>query len=122
MKTETLKNAVIAVLLIIIGILIGLCFDSITEPTLTQSMIEQTEEKVQVKTDAVRQILREADTNAASVAPRVERHVDSLGSVDVARELNALLQLSRMERRDSAGSAGLANAGARILDDGSGGS
>ena len=97
MKTGTLKNAVIAVLLIVIGILVWLCFDSITEPRLTESMIEQTEEKVQVKTDAVRQILRKADTNAAEVAPRVKRHVDSLGSADVARELNALLQLSRVE-------------------------
>ena len=121
MKTETLKNAVIAVLLIIIGILIWLCFDSITEPRLTESMIEQTEEKVQVKTDAVRQILRKADTNAAEVAPRVKRHVDSLGSADVARELNALLQLSRVERRDSVGSAGMANSVSGLLDDGSGG-
>lgn len=120
MKMETLKNAVIAVLLIITGILIWLSFDSITEPTITKSMIEQTEEKVQVKTDAVRQILRKADTDAAGVAPRVERHVDSLGDADVARELNALLQLSRMERRDSSGSAGMANTGARILDGGSG--
>ena len=122
MKTETLKNAVIAVLLIIIGILIWLWLDSATESTLTQSMIEQTEEKVQVKTDAVQRILQKADTDAAGVASRVERHVDSLGSADVARELNALLQLSRMERRDSTGSAGLANPGSGILDDGSGGS
>lgn len=121
MKMETLKNAVIAVLLIIIGILCWLYFDSIVEPTLTESKIEQAEEKVQVKTDAVQRILREADANAANVAPRVESRVNSLSSVDVAGELNALLDISRMERRDTGRSTGLEDSGSGVLDDGSGG-
>lgn len=121
MKMETLKNTVIALLLVVIGILCWLYFDSITEPRLTESIIEQVEEKVQVKTDAVRQILRKADSDAAEVTSRVEHHVDSLGSADVARELNTLLQLSRMERGDSIGSTGVANPVSGLLDDGSGG-
>lgn len=122
MKTETLKNAVIAVLLVVTGILCWLYFDSITEPQLTKSIIEQAEEKVQVKTDAVQQILRKADTDAVEVAPRVKRQVDSLGSAGVARELNTLLQLSRMERGNPSRSTGVENPVSGLLDDGNGGS
>lgn len=114
---EISKNAVICVLLVAVGILWWLCFDNIVEPQLTTSMLEESQERVVEKTDAVQRVLQKANADAAAVASRVERHVETLSSDDVAGGLNALLELSRMERGSQSGSAGLDDTGSGLLDD-----